>query len=113
MGWDYTGTILRWVDGDTVIMRVEKVQDFGFRIIDRKEYTGRFRLAMVDTPERGEPGYEDATRAANRWAPVGESFPVTTYSEDSFGRWICDIMVEDSTTISELLLVSGNAEVWT
>ena len=39
------------VDGDTL------------RCKNMTEANGRVRLARIDTPERGEPGYDEATRA--------------------------------------------------
>ena len=115
--WHYTGTVIRWVDGDTVDMRVEKVIDVGFRIQQTAAYTGRFRLVTVDTPEQGDPGYEEAREFCESWLPPGSTVDVTTYKSDSFGRWLADLRFPGapgtaSRSMSELLLRHGHAEVW-
>lgn len=118
MSWDYEGTVVRWVDGDTVDLTVAKEIDIGFHIHQRAEYTGRFRLVTVDTPERGQPGYHEAREFCESWLPPGAAVDVTTYKTDSFGRWLADLRFPDapgtaSTSISELLLRHNLAEVWT
>ena len=47
-------SIKKVVDGDTVDAEV----DTGFR----HKCTERFRLTGIDTPERGEPGFKEATQ---------------------------------------------------
>lgn len=49
---EYTGTVTYVVDGDTCDVLVE----LGFDI----RITVRFRWARIDTPERGQPGFEEA-----------------------------------------------------
>ena len=49
----YKCEVQRCVDGDTV----DADLDLGFHMTARI----RFRLAGIDTPERGEPGYQEAT----------------------------------------------------
>ncbi len=115
MDYTYQGEIVRFVDGDTVDMSVTKVTDFGFGLTLNGTYKGRFRLTIVDTPERGEPGWAEATAFCRKYLPIGTKTRVETYkSPDSFGRYLADIYVPlmGNTTISSLLLEAGLAEVW-
>ena len=86
--WTYRATVLRWVDGDTVDLRL----DPGFRLT----LTDRFRVYGIDTPERGQPRFTDAFLAANHLAPSGSEVVVRTYkAPDKYGRWLADIYVGD------------------
>jgi endonuclease YncB( thermonuclease family) len=111
----YPAEILRWVDGDTVDMRAWKTLDFGFGSKVTGEHTGRFRLTIVDTPERGEPGWAEATEFCNDVLPPGTVCQIRTYRDpDVFGRYLADIQVpgEGTTSISSKLLQHGLATVW-
>lgn len=93
----YTGcTIIRWVDGDTVDIRV----DMGFR----SWFEGRFRLYGIDCPERGQPNHNEATGAANTMAPPGSVVDIRTYpNSDKYGRWLVEIMASGLFVNQELL----------
>lgn len=111
----YPAEILRWVDGDTVDMRAWKTLDFGFHQKVTGEYTGRFRLTIVDTPERGEHGWAEATDYCKEMLPPGTVVQIRTYRDpDVFGRYLADIQIPGmgTTSISSLLLQNGLAEVW-
>lgn len=111
----YPAEILRWVDGDTVDMRAWKTIDFGFGQKVTPEHTGRFRLTIVDTPERGEPGWAEATDYCKEMLPAGTVVQIRTYRDpDVFGRYLADITIPgmDTTSISSLLLQNGLAKVW-
>lgn len=82
--YNYQATVTRWVDGDTVEMYV----DLGFNIFTLQ----RFRLIdtekYIDTPERGEPGYNKATEVSKKTAPVGTTMVIMTANDsDGFGRY--------------------------
>jgi endonuclease YncB( thermonuclease family) len=111
----YHAEVLRWVDGDTVDMRAWQTLDFGFGQKFTPEYTGRFRLTIVDTPERGEPGWAEATDYCKQILPVGTVTQIRTYRDpDNFGRYLADITIPGmgTTSISSLLLQNGLATVW-
>ena len=90
--------IVRVVDGDTV----DLVIDLGFHLTS----TLRFRLIGVDTPERGNPGWAEATLYVSDWLsnPSGVLWAVTTKA-DSFGRWL--VSIEDRTTLTTHVLNDG------
>lgn len=99
----YAAIVLRWVDGDTVDVLV----DVGFRA----SRTERLRLRGIDTPERGQPGYTDATDAAHAHAPGGSDVVIRTYSDkaETFGRFVADIWTEDGLHINAALVNEGFA----
>lgn len=93
--------VLRVVDGDT------------FTIDYRDEGETKVRILGIDTPERGDPGYDEATAALKAMI---EGKPVTLYYEgetrrDNFGRLLARIEV-DGRDVGAALLESGQAKVW-
>lgn len=88
MTYDYAVTeVIRVVDGDTVDLRV----DLGFHM----SAALRFRIMDLNTPERGQDGWHEATEITKTWlrndvAPLR----VKTAKADSFGRWLGDIYDE-------------------
>ncbi len=98
--------VYKIVDGDTVDLNL----DVGFRTI----LTQRIRLAIVDTPERSEVGWDRARMFLSDWLRERiYNLRVTTYKEDSFARWIADIYdSSNGETASEFLLEHDLAEIW-
>lgn len=85
----YSGPVRKVVDGDTL--------DIGDR---------RIRLALVDTPEIGEPGYEEAKQFTEAVCPVGS--PALVDEDDgqtggSYGRTIAVVVCGDRNLNAELL----------
>lgn len=88
--------VINVVDGDTL----DAVVDAGFSI----KTTHRFRLARINTPEKGQPGFKEATdflreRVLNK--------PCTLVSQkiDKYGRFLADIIV-DGVNINDALLAA-------
>lgn len=108
MGWDYRVTeVIRVVDGDTLDLRL----DLGFHL----SAAMRFRLLGVDTPERGQPGWAEATAYVQAWCDEHSgNLRVRTHKADSFGRWLADLYWWDSAngarSLSAALLLSGHGE---
>lgn len=101
--YNYSATITRWVDGDTVDMRV----DLGFRMFAET----RFRLYGIDTPEIGQPNHDQATALANQIAPAGSTVQIATYpAPEKYGRWLVDIFTADQHSVNDTLLASGYAK---
>lgn len=102
----YPATVVRWVDGDTVDLNV----DLGFHMFGLL----RFRLAGVNTPERGKPGWAEATARANELAPAGSHvMAVTRKDGDKFGRWLAWIDPEEGAAVNDVLLSEGLAVPYT
>lgn len=90
----YHGTILRWVDGDTLDIEV----DLGFKM----KTTQRFRLLGADTPERGQPNYREAREMAESLCPPGTELLFESMKSDKYGRWLMHI-----GPVCDALLSSG------
>ena len=100
----YTGTVDRVIDGDTLV-------------IDRTT----IRLALVNTPERGEPGYNEAKTFTLGGCPVDST---ATYRVDSgqtggsYGRTIAKVWCHDAAgipteSLNEQLYNNRHAEILT
>lgn len=85
-----------FVDGDTFLIKRLLTKD-GKRDWEIVENGIWVRLLEVDTPERGQPGYQEAGEFTSRWL-TGRMDPdnpwpldmVAVY-KDVFGRWLCYI----------------------
>jgi micrococcal nuclease len=76
--------VIRVVDGDTVDLRL----DLGFHLSTAL----RFRILGLDTPERGQPGWAEATEYTRVYlATFPQPLKVRTEKADSFGRWLADV----------------------
>jgi micrococcal nuclease len=82
------------VDGDTV----DGFVDLGYRIWTEQ----RFRLLGIDTPERSQEGYTEATEYVKERI-LGKEVQLTSEKSDSFGRYLATIYFEDSIINVELL----------
>ncbi|QIN94356.1 nuclease [Arthrobacter phage Abba] len=100
----YRAQVVRWVDGDTVDLRV----DLGFYASSEQ----RCRLLFVDTPERGQPGQHEATAFSTGYAPPGT--PVVIRSEkgaDKYGRFLVELMSPTADrTVNVALIEAGLAK---
>jgi endonuclease YncB( thermonuclease family) len=89
--------VIRWVDGDTVVVRV-------------KGKNRTVRLIGVDTPERGRKGYTTATNWAKRWAGAGTTVrlgnPASVDDRDRYNRQLRYVVV-GSKGIGRSQIVKG------
>lgn len=100
--------VLRVVDGDTVDLEI----DLGFHL--KASY--RFRILGIDTPEKGELNFLEATEFTKKWLEAhvvaGNKLQVLTQKGDSFGRWLADVFVlskEGSDGLRQSLIKAGLA----
>lgn len=97
----YKAAVDRWVDGDTVDLYV----DLGFHIYAKT----RFRLYGIDTPERGQLLWAEATAAAKLMAPEGTDVVIEVFKDaDKYGRWLVNIQLEDKS-VNDALVAAGLA----
>lgn len=100
--YTYAAEIVRWIDGDTVDVKV----DVGFYITSEV----RLRLFGLDTPERGSVNYREAWMKARQLAPSGAKVVVKTYKvADKYGRFLADIYAGDAF-INNVLIEQGLAK---
>ena len=95
---DYDGQITRIIDGDTLIIDQTPI-----------------RLSLVNSPERGEPGYQEAKDFASTVCPVGsnaEFIEDSWQQSDKYGRSLGLVFCNDMF-LNELLLTNGHAEIST
>lgn len=116
--WEYRARWVNTVDGDTI----DVVTDLGFGI---NGMAMRLRLLGVDTPERNEPGYAEATAFTHKWLsenedPKGRVAIATVRSThdidkaDSFGRYLAVVWnMAKTECLNEALLTGGYAKVYT
>jgi endonuclease YncB( thermonuclease family) len=94
----FAGKVTKIVDGDT--LDVDGV---------------RIRLALVNSPERGEPGYSEATAFTAEMCPVGSTVLVDEddgQQEGSYGRLIGKVFC-GGQNLNAALLEAGHATVYT
>jgi endonuclease YncB( thermonuclease family) len=121
--YKYDGTVVRVIDGDTVVLRLTKTfeltQDVGFHVKATVVHTATieqtFRLLGIDTPEM-----VGATRPAGLTAKAAltlllqdRPLRVTSYKGDKYGRWLCTIEVRtesgDLVNANDYMLEHGYA----
>lgn len=98
--WDYSIIdLIRAVDGDTADLTLSKRMDFGFRLIEDKQWSMRFRLLGINAPEKNAVGGSAATAYATEWIKAALADGVLrgqTFKTDNFGRWLIDLYRADS-----------------
>ncbi|WP_226986988.1 thermonuclease family protein [Candidatus Nitrososphaera evergladensis] len=85
----FSGTVTKITDGDTI--RVNNIA---------------IRLALVNTPERGQPGYKEATDFTRALCPVGSTALVDEDDEQqagSYDRMVAKVFCGDKVLNAELL----------
>lgn len=100
MQYRYRAKITNYVDGDTIDAEV----DLGFRILARL----RFRLLDVDTPERGKPGFAEATNQlrslVDQVKDVDGYVEIESRKTGKYGRWLGSIYgLPDAPSINNQL----------
>ena len=99
--------VVRVVDGDTLVVRYRPAEAVEERV----------RLLDIKAPDRGEPGFAEATADLTRL--VGEKkrvrleFDGDRTRRDAFGRLLCYVRDADGRLLNVELVKSGVAEYWT
>ena len=94
----YEGQITRIIDGDTLLIDQTTI-----------------RLSLVNSPERDEPGYQEAKDFASTVCPVGSNAEFIEDSwqpTDKYGRSLGLVYCNDMF-LNELLLTNGHANIST
>ncbi|CDQ21716.1 thermonuclease family protein [Halobacillus karajensis] len=103
--YQYHVQVKRVIDGDTFVGDI----DLGMNV---KLCDVHFRLIGVDTPERGQNLFYEATERASELIDQTEVL-VETYAEDAFGRWLVNVYIDyEGDTLNQLLLDEGLAIVY-
>ena len=94
--WQVWGTVLRWIDGDTMVADL----DLGW---ETWRHGARVRLLGIDAPESRQPGGSEATVRARVLCPVGSVVRVESWRLDSFGRVLGSITLADGRDLVSAL----------
>lgn len=109
--YTYAAQLVRAIDGDTVDLDV----DLGFNVRAHV----RIRLADINCPERGQPGWAEATEFTRAWfAACGDRcIVITAKAPDVYARWLGIIHdpadVTHSNSLNTQLVDNGHAIVTT
>ncbi|MFI8593804.1 thermonuclease family protein [Microbacterium sp. NPDC078428] len=91
-----TVTFAAVIDGDTI-----------------ETSAGTVRIIGIDTPERGECGYDEASAALGRLVSVGDplvlSLPAAQNDRDDYGRMLRSVATADGTDLGRVQIDAGNA----
>ncbi|MFK7678649.1 thermonuclease family protein [Bacillus sp. Wb] len=82
----YNAECIRVIDGDTAEVNL----DVGFNFSTKQ----KIRFLGVNTPERHQVGYSEATNYTAQKI-LGKSLLIRTVEKDSFGRWLADVYYHD------------------
>jgi micrococcal nuclease len=96
MTWVCRATVVRIIDGDTFVADL----DLGWFIWRR---TMHIRLLGIDTPERGQEGWAEATLKLTLALPLGSLVWLESEKLDSFGRTLGVVRLDDGTDVRTLL----------
>lgn len=101
--WHYQGSLLRAIDGDTIRV-MEDMGRHRYAFVD-------LRISGVNTPERTEPGWAEATEQTKAWlaehCPTGTVRYVTEKDRRSFNRFVAVVYGEDGESLNDYLVGLG------
>ncbi len=96
--YEYRAHCTKVVDGDTIDVTV----DLGFDVLHKM----RLRLAGVNTPERGQPGYTEAGNEVRNLI-LDRDVIIRTEKDrqEKYGRYLAEILIPESdATVNQTLL---------
>lgn len=93
--YQYKGIVENVVDGDTI----DVIIDLGFKIQTKQ----RLRLARIDTPERGEPGY-GAARDFVKDVSLNKQVLIKTEKVSKWGYYLAEVTLEDGKNLNDTLV---------
>lgn len=101
--YEYKGTVFNVVDGDTVDINI----DLGFKM----STTQRIRLADIDTPERGQPGYFEAKDRLKELV-LDQLVLIRTTKVSKWGYYVGDLFIikDCNRNVSRILLYENLAK---
>lgn len=101
--YEYKAVIDGVVDGDTIDVTL----DLGFKIFVKQ----RMRIAHIDTPERGQPGFAEATKAMREMV-LGKTVVITSTKVSKWGYYLATVRLDDGADVATRLLQAGLAKAY-
>lgn len=98
--YEYWCQITRVVDADTFDGSI----DIGFNT----RHNDRFRVHHIDAYEKNTKKGKEAIILAKKLLE-GKSLKITTAKPDKYGRWLCDITLEDGRNYAQVMIDEGYA----
>jgi endonuclease YncB( thermonuclease family) len=93
-----TGKVVKVIDGDTFDLMLDK--------------TIRVRMFGIDSPERGQ-AYNVRAREFTAGLIAGKEINVIIRNKDRYGRFVCDVYLQDGTYVNAELVRAGYAWLFT
>ena len=93
-----TGKVVKVIDGDTFDLMLDK--------------TIRVRMFGIDSPERGQ-AYNVKAREFTAELIAGKEINVIIRNKDRYGRFVCDVYLQDGTYVNAELVRAGYAWLFT
>ena len=90
------GTVVKIIDGDTLVVNRDSI-----------------RLSLVNTPEKGEDGFKEATAFTKKLCPLGSTVTIDQddkQKKDQFGRILGKVYCSGKILNAELLY-AGHAQI--
>lgn len=122
--YEYEGTLVRVVDGDTCILNLSKAVavdvDFGFYVKDKVSLTKTavvdFRLKGINCPEMKGATKKAGQAAKDMLQILLHDVPlrVISYKTDKYGRWLAEIFIKDKDGVEKsvnALMIEGGFAV--
>ena len=103
--YEYSAVVVREIDGDTFTIDA----DLGLRV----HITIPVRLYGLDTPERGQPGHDEAQAFLTALLPVGTEIVVRTHAPASraglekYGRWLASVSTPTCVDVAQAVIDAG------
>ncbi len=96
--------IERVIDGDTYVV----LADLGFHV--HRQVT--VRLAHVDTPEPRGASKAEGLKAKQAVIDLigGQTLRMQSYGQGKYGRWICEVFLDNDMPLSDHLFEKGLAK---
>jgi len=106
---DYEVKASRVIDGDTFASNLVEFEVMGVRVSFPEVH---FRLLGVDTPEKKDKGYKEATNYTKKLIE-GKTVRIEAAGKDVFDRVLCTVYVEgQEKSLNQLLLDNKFAVVY-
>lgn len=93
--FEYKSFVVNVVDGDTIDAQV----DLGFKVFTNQ----RIRLAHIDTPERGQPGFAEAGNALREML-LNKSVVIRTQKISKWGYYLAEIKLPDGSDVAQKMV---------